>query len=66
MCAQRLSVQLRALRHAVDIAGGTRELSAKLGVAHRTVLRWLEGADIPPASFLRVLGLILRKYKPRR
>ena len=59
MSERRESVQMRALRRAAEVAGGTEALARRLGVAHDVLLGWMEKAELPEAYFLRAVDILL-------
>ena len=59
MSDRRESVQVRALRRAAEVVGGTEALSRRLDVAHDVLLGWLEKAQVPEAHFLRAVDVLL-------
>jgi len=52
------TIQVRILRRAAAIAGGTRALSRALGVDHDALFRWMQDRAVPPIRvFLRAVDL---------
>jgi len=60
-----MTVEDRALRKAVELAGSQRNLAERIGVEVEDVERWLAGASRPPREvFLRVVDLLLDELPP--
>ena len=58
--AMLAALQVRLLRRAVVVAGGTAELSFRLGVEEHTLGLWLAGrATMPQEHFLVIVDLVL-------
>lgn len=59
------SVEIRALRKAIELAGGRKALAARLGLKARELERWLSGKDaIPREALLRVVDVLLDELAP--
>jgi hypothetical protein len=59
------SVQMRALQKAVEITGGRRALTARLGVKAADIEKWMSGkAEVPRDVFVRVVELIIDELTP--
>ena len=56
------TLRVRALARAVELAGGTRELAAYLGIRPLTLSYFLHGAShVPEDLFLRVVDLLVQR-----
>jgi transcriptional regulator with XRE-family HTH domain len=54
------SVEIRALRKAVELAGGRKALAARLGLKVRELERWFSGkAAVPRETLLRIVDVLL-------
>lgn len=59
------SVQIRALRKAIELAGGRRALAERLGAKAADLEKWLSGrSELPREVFLRVVELIIDELTP--
>jgi hypothetical protein len=55
-------VHARAVRKAVEFAGGAQQLAGRLGVAVADVRGWLAGGAQPPQDvFLRIVDVLLEQ-----
>lgn len=52
------SVQLRALRLALHLAGDARTLATHLGINGGELFAYLEGREIPKPLFLRIVDFV--------
>jgi hypothetical protein len=63
--AMAASVQIRALRKAVELAGGRRALAERLAVKAGDIEKWLGGKlALPRDVFLRVVEFIVDELTP--
>jgi len=59
MSPTRDCVQVRALRRAAEIIGGTYGLCGQLDVPHAILVDWLESGEVPDVYFLRAVDIII-------
>lgn len=56
---------MRALRKAIELAGGRKALAARLGLKARELERWLSGESaIPRETLLRIVDVLLDELAP--
>jgi hypothetical protein len=59
------SVEIRALRKAIELAGGRKALAARLALKARELEGWLSGkAAIPRETLLRIVDVLLDELSP--
>jgi DNA-binding transcriptional regulator YdaS (Cro superfamily) len=59
------SVEIRALRKAIELAGGRKALATRLQLKARELESWLSGkAEIPRETLLRIVDVLLDELAP--